>query len=403
MQTELTSQVFDRVADVPVVDWNQVVGADDLFMRLPMIQALEDGWGRLKNIWPVVFYDRRQRPQAVACLFGHSVDMATIGNPTGCKWVERGRRIYPGFMHVNTLVCGIPFPVGQSGLRFAPGADRSAVTTAFSQLLRRIAWRKWFQAIVIKDADSNTASDPNELRQHGFLTTDAPPMNVVYTHHGCLDDWLNGLRSHYRYAWRKSLKKLDREGLHCQHFIGEEILDRYDSRLHQLYRALAKRQQLCLERMPCRFFSRLVEACGDQVHMTTINDGSKCVAYCWSIRYNGIYQNLLCGFDRQMNRSCDLYFNLAIRDMGFGLQTGAREIWLGQTADKFKARLGATIEPRQMHVRCIPPVTMALRASRSIVFPRMASFSTRRVQKPRRPMVAPNWRQNYRLSEPAVR
>ena len=382
MPSGLKATIYRRVGRVPKGAWNQAVTPDHTFMRLPFLHGLEKAWGRQKQIWPVILWDAQRRPQAAICLFGHTIDLAQLGNEAGRDWIHGVRRFYSGFMHVNSLVCGVPVPFGTPGIVLAPWACPEAVVKSLSNLLGKLAWQHWFQSIVIKDLAADGLTRSGLFSDHGFLQSEVSPMSVIRVQHRNLGEWIASLRAHYRYKWNRSLQKFEDSGHTCSQYVGAAILPHYDRRTHSLYASLAKRQQLGFERMSYSFFRELVRVHGNQVRLTALrHPQGRIVGFCWSLLHRGIYQNLLCGFDSRTNRQHDLYFNLAIRDMAYGMQSGAREIWLGQTTEEFKARLGAVSVARYAHIRSIAPVTSALRVLSPWVLPKREKFAPRSIYR----------------------
>lgn len=368
-ESSISSVVYESPSCVPADLWRKVVSPTEVFAGLDVLRILERTWTDRKQIWPVLMFDQAGEPVAAACLFGHTVDFATTGNQSGSRIINRVRRLWPGFMHIKTLVCGLPIPVGNTGIHLVPGVDGAAVSAALSRLLRQIAWKRWFQGIMIRDIDAGLVQQTKHLEDHGFMTVDAPPQNIVPIEHRGLDEWLASLRSHYRYAWKKNLRKVDEQGLRCEYSSGREILDIYTRDVHRLYADLEKSQRIRFERMPRRFFRLMVEVLGDQVHLTRICRGNETLAFCWALQRGDIYQNMLCGFNQELNSVYDLYFNLAVRDMANGMRLGAREVWLGQTTNRFKARLGAKEVSRKCHVRGVKPAMMYLKANSRWLLP----------------------------------
>lgn len=363
------SKVYASPRDVPSELWYQVVDRDDPFMNLRMLEALYKSWRGRKPFWPVIFLDPQGRAVAATCLCGHKVDLAQLGNPVGRRLILAVRKLWAGFMHVRTLVCGVPLSTAHSCLRLHPGANADQVARELGRRMRRMAWRHWYQATLVKDIDSRQLDDAEPLLKHGFIRAATAPMNVVDVRHSNIDEWLSDLRSHYRYRWRKSLAKFETARLRCEHLQGDQILQVYDRRVHKMYVDLVRRQTMRFERLPFAFFKNLVAAAGDHVRLTVIWQDDRVVAFSWALLCGRVYQNLFCGYDAQLNRECDLYFNMALRDVGYAMTLGVDKILLGQTSNTFKARLGARLSDRHFYVRGIAPVTLALKLFGGYLFP----------------------------------
>ena len=95
------------------------------------------------------------------------------------------------------------------------------------------------------------------------------------------------------------------------------------------------------------------------------------------------YHNLYGGIDDdRRGADADLYFNLQYQDLDRALRHGAKTIHFGQTADEFKARLGAIPQPLFFYARAVNPVLNAsLRVAKSLVFPPVPKVPARDVFK----------------------
>ena len=88
-----------------------------------------------------------------------------------------------------------------------------------------------------------------------------------------------------------------------------------------------------------------------------------------------------------------MFFNLQYQDLDRALRRGARSVHFGQTADEFKARLGAEPRPLFFYARAVNPVlNQVLRRVKSLLFPPVPHVPARDVfkadptpQRPRKP------------------
>jgi hypothetical protein len=167
------------------------------------------------------------------------------------------------------------------------------------------------------------------------------------------------------------VKKFDGTGLGVEHLRGADIAAAHTDECHRLYEAVWERAAYRLEKWPAEFFRAVARRFGDRASMTrVVAQGGRVAAWAFGVTDGGVYHNLYGGLDYALNDEHDLYFNLYFRDMDRAFRDGARAINLGQTADGFKARLGATPAPRWFFARGVRPwVQWGLRAGRRWAFP----------------------------------
>jgi hypothetical protein len=136
-----------------------------------------------------------------------------------------------------------------------------------------------------------------------------------------------------------------------------------------------------LEKWPAEFFREVARRFGDQASMTRIvAPGGRVAAWAFGVTDGGVYHNLYGGLDYALNEEYDLYFNLYFRDLDRAFRGGATAVNLGQTADWFKARLGALPAPRWFFARGVRPwVQWGLRAGRRWAFPPVGRWPVQHV------------------------
>jgi hypothetical protein len=128
--------------------------------------------------------------------------------------------------------------------------------------------------------------------------------------------------------------------------------------------------QTRLEVLPADFFRELVRRFPDEVFLLSIWKDDRMVAFAWGILTGRVYRDLFIGFDNQLNETTDLYFNLMILDLEHALSTAPEDIYVGQTADVFKSRLGCHGRERYIYVACTTRLLQwTLRALAPMLFP----------------------------------
>jgi hypothetical protein len=106
-----------------------------------------------------------------------------------------------------------------------------------------------------------------------------------------------------------------------------------------------------LESLPIGFFHGLVRAFPDRVFLTVAYRHTKVVGFIYSLHYKSVFYCLFCGLDVDLNPESDLYFNLAYGALEQALSLDLSRIEVGQTADKFKSRMGCYREPLYFYVK----------------------------------------------------
>jgi len=175
------------------------------------------------------------------------------------------------------------------------------------------------------------------------------------------DHYLASLNSHYRYDIRRSLKKLTHADMKVVRWTDPETIRKlYTEELHQLYYAVVERSENKLEVLPLTFFHELTRQFPQQLALTGLVRDNQIHAFNWSLNTESGYQFMFCGMDYSIIHQADLYFNLMYAELGYALQSGARDIEVGQTAAQFKIRLGCTQRPLYIFIKGVGLFTKLL-------------------------------------------
>jgi predicted N-acyltransferase len=345
-----TYRLYDSIEAVPREAWMSLRRDEaDLFMDPRFLAAIEETVAG--RYWSLLVRDEAGRAAASASLCLYPVDAAVLCPPRPRRVLGALRRVWPGCLKFPLVFCGLPFSAGQSHLRLAPEADVRQVFDRLDAALREVADCVPNAAIVCKEFGEEELSRTDTLCELGYVRGSSLPMNCFPPRYGSFDEYCANLRSHYRYKIRRSQRKFARSGCHVAHYRGLEALPHYTDEVHRLYLAVAERAEARLETLPAEFFRRLLVGCGDAVRLTAVYRQSRIVAFAWGIHLGRTYQNLFVGVDYALNSDYDLYFNLMAEDLDQALRLGPEEIYVGQTADVFKSRLGCAAQPRYIYAK----------------------------------------------------
>ena len=348
-----TASLYGAVSDVPPQDWDPLCAdPTDPFMDRRFLAAVEQSMSVDGKFFYVIVRDADGRPMACAALCAYRIDGAVLTGPTLKRFTETVRRVWPSYARLKVLFCGLPVSAGQKHFRLHPEADAALAIRALDEVMRRLARqeRVWF--IVAKEFEQADLAGLDCLKDYGYVLADSLPMNHFDPRFSSLDDYCRALRSHYRYKIKKSLRKFDVAGLHVETLVEpEEILAIYTDELHKLYDAVVDRAESKLEILPAEFFRQLVRQLPGEVSFSVIRQQERIVAFGWGLTRGGVYRSLFIGVDYSLNTDTDLYFNTMLRGIDGALKNGATDIFVGQAADDFKARIGCRQQPRFIYLK----------------------------------------------------
>ncbi len=308
---------YASIHDVPRADWDRLRrGRPDPFMDPRFVAAVELGMAGAGTWWCLLVDDDQGRAVASACLSLYELDLAALGLRPLQRSTAAVRRLFPRFLKLPVVFCGLPVSAGQSHLCLAPEADAPAVLAEIDRALEELARRHRAPLIVLKEFSPDEERQLDGLISLGYVRGESPPMNEFPPRFRRFEDFVEALRSHYRYKLKRSQRKFARAGFRVEHLSGIDALPHYTDEVHRLYEEVVQRAEVRLECLPRSFFQQLVRHFPEAAQWTAVWRGDAIVAFAWGLACPDSYQNLFIGLDYRYNAEADLYFNLMAEDSG---------------------------------------------------------------------------------------
>ena len=366
-------KLFASIHDIDKGQWNSVCQKlePNLFMDTRFIATVEKSMAEQSKFWHVIVYDTSGKAVACTNLCKFKVDLLIIAGGRIKKYGRVVRKIAPSFMFFDLLLCGLPVSVGQSQLSILPEADSEKIISLIDEILIRLSSKENSRFIVFKEFNVLEQNRMQGLLQLGYLEGDSLPLYEFNYQFSTFSEYLNMLKSHYRYDIKRSIKKIKKGGIEVVRLTNpEDIQAIYTRDVHKLYEDVVAHSENKLEILPMDFFHELAQQFSNDLSFTILYKEERIVAFNFALSAPYTYHFLFCGLDYSINNAYDLYFNLMYADLDNGLKHGVTSIKLGQTADTFKARLGSKIEPLLIYIKAVSLISkVILRLFFSLIFP----------------------------------
>lgn len=296
--------------------------------------------------WGLMVKNQQQRVVGCAALCVFPVEFIETNAPFVIRLRNVVRRIWPNFLRMNVVFCGLPVPAGSTHLVVNDGADVIAIMEAVEQNMRLLARKHRGKLLIFKELNSQTDPISTTLSTQGYVSGGIPPMHLFERTFADFPDYLKALKSRYRTQIVRSQKKLEEAGFEVLQGRGNVFFsEQFTEQVYSLYVEVQQRAAQKLELMTAAFFREMAARLNDQVLLTVIRRKGRVCAFTFSITRGGTHYNMYSGLDYAMNNEGDLYFNLFYHDMDRAFRDGATSMHLGQTSDDFKSRLGTRAEP----------------------------------------------------------
>lgn len=152
------------------------------------------------------------------------------------------------------------------------------------------------------------------------------------------EDYVNSMRSHYKYRIRKALNK------------GAALTVReinpsteFDKSLYDLYLNVYKASEYKLEKLSMDFFKEV------PARIFKFELGKQSVGFIQIQKYGEEMMFLFGGFDYSLNTKYDIYINMLLQIVRTAIEEGCNSVDFGQTAEDTKLKLGCKSEEKYMY------------------------------------------------------
>ncbi|KXO07832.1 MULTISPECIES: GNAT family N-acetyltransferase [Marinobacter] len=260
---EITLEHCASIADIPERDWQRLAGCDNPFLRYEFLQALErSGCTRTETGWTpshLVFrVDGKICGLAPAYLKSHSMGEHVFD----FSWAEAYQRY--NLPYYPKLLIAVPFTPSQGPRFLLEEGFRGQLTPALldsllTDLTEQLGAHSW-HLLFPDTADQALLQHEDELHRIGC--------QFHWHNHGYegFDDFLAALTSRKRKSIRKERRQVAEQGIHFQHFHGQDISDQVLSAFYVFYQAtyLKRGRPPYLNKL---FFEQLRETMPEHLHL----------------------------------------------------------------------------------------------------------------------------------------
>ncbi|OGF05342.1 MAG: hypothetical protein A2509_01750 [Candidatus Edwardsbacteria bacterium RIFOXYD12_FULL_50_11] len=373
------TKVARSIHDIDANDWDSILSCVDSFHRHSFLACVEDA--RVENgTFRYVTVYRGNVIIGTAALSSLIVSLDIFTGGFLRRAITAVQKIYPQFLKIRVLFCGIPVSLGQKNIVVRSQDDSAIVFDAVAGCMENIAKEDKTGYLCFKEFYKGD-SGPDRLGNHGYFRAHSIPYVILDISWKGFDAYLNSFRHGYRRQINATLRKYAitdpwqvsataREGMPLLKIDKASLFS--PSLFHELYLQVMNRAQMKLEVLNGGFFNELFQRWGDALDVISLEKNGSVFGAALVTEHGGEMTFLLIGMDYSMRDDYDTYFILVYAIVGHAIRKGCRRLNLGQTSYPLKQRIGGKgiHEYHWFRVRN-PFVHMALNAFRSLIFPRV--------------------------------
>jgi len=174
---------------------------------------------------------------------------------------------------------------------------------------------------------------PKDLKLQGFVQGLTCPRCLLKIKWNTFDEYMANLRSNYRYRYNKAIKK----AVGLKYYMLQDN-KQFDDRLYNLYEQVYKNSPYKIEKLSREFFK------GDFFKIFVFEKDNIPLGFIQLIENGKELIFEFVGFDHKLNHEYDLYMNLLLKIVEYGIENKFEVVDFGQTADDAKLKLGCKYE-----------------------------------------------------------
>lgn len=340
---------FTKIAEVGV-GWDELVGADNIYLTRKYLQALEEGLLHTQFRYIQFFSTQKQLLGVAYC----QIIPITQKEINAQALSERMGGMVPksviNSIDLNILICGNAFATGENGFLFSPEIDPIEVCEVVSKAIEEIHLREKKEGnkiavTLIKEFWPDSLDKMKYFRDMGCSEVNID-VNMILTldeSWKSFDNYLGAMNSKFRTKAKQVLRKSDLlEIVDFDASLDEERIAHVD----ELYNTIVDRANFSFGRLNAKTLFAMKKTLGDQFFFRGYYIDGKLIGFSTATIFDDTFDGNFIGLDYDYNQEYAVYQRMLYDFVKYGIKQGVRYIKIGRTAEEIKSGIGA--EPVEM-------------------------------------------------------
>lgn len=347
------------IEEIPEAEWDNVGAAHGLFWTHRFFRTVEQAnIENARSYYVLAYAGDRLVGSAVLSSFVVSLDLLMP------RLVQRicaaMRTLWPGFMRIRALFCGVPVSIGKHALASVDDVHPREIIPHVVACMEEIAQSEGIRYLCFKEFAESELADYQSISSYGFFRARSIPRIHLPIRWTSYEAYLSDMRSSYRRQILGSMKRF-RETSRGKDEKGQEITSPHlviDSGrfcppevMYQLYMQVMEHTVVKLEVLNRQFFHTLYAHLQDDVKLLVVEKDATPLAAALLSNYRGTLTFLFVGLDYAHRDEHCIYLNLLNFIVQYAIEQRCSLVDLGQTSYWLKQRLGGEAEPMYFFLR----------------------------------------------------
>jgi predicted N-acyltransferase len=351
-KTGIRVKTYRSIAEVNEGEWDAIVGKDRILCTHKYIEALEkSGVNEGRCYYPVVYDGDEIIAHASVYFISTELDLCAQGAIK--KIINLVRRKWKNFFILRSLECGPPISVGNA-ISFKDGVNRAETFRLVCHEIESLAKGLGINFILFRDFYNEEMEFYDLLKERGYMKIHNLPKAEIKIRWKTFDEYLNSMRSNYRYKIVKRIDKCAKANISIR--VVKNFSDNTPE-LKRLYDNVYNHaKEIKRERLTESFFQNINKYLGEKAVIISAMKDDRLIGYMLLLFSGKTLISKFPGLDYDCNQECCIYFNLFYKTIELAIETGMDDVDMGITTLDPKKDMGSSIVTLNMYMRHSNPL-----------------------------------------------
>ena len=327
------TKIFSRITEISRQEWERVY--PKTLENYSFFKTLDESGLNQFEFYYIAIYSGENIAGVAPCfLMRYPLD-TTVQGPLK-TFVLALKKLFPHFLEIKVLVCGLP--MGQGRIGWAD--DPAKILIAVCDTLESFAASKGVSLLAFKDFSEQDCQWLSALEAQGYYKFESMPSTEMDVPYRSLEEYLKTLSHSSRKGLKRKFKKADEEaGLEME--IKDRLAETEFDEVYGLYlQTVKKHTEMSFEIMSKAFFKILPDNMPGETRYFLWRLGGRVVAFALCLVSRSRMIDYYLGFDYSLAYNYSLYF-VRFRDLlNWCIQHGIPKYDMGSTGYEPKRHFG---------------------------------------------------------------
>ena len=345
-------KTFKSITDISASDWNAINADNDYFKTYEFIKIIEESNIENSRFWYIMVFENNEIIGA-AVFSSFIVSLDLFFDEQGKKAVKLIRKLFPNFLRIRFLFCGLPISLGKDSILIKNINYTNAILEAIVNESRSIAKINKIKIINFKEFFLNEKYRLNHLLTLGFIKSWSIPYVDFYNKYENFSAYLQALRHSFRRQIKSNMSKVNfnavgivQEKLDFDHAIVEIInpCNADANIIYEQYLNIMSKASSVLEFLNLEFFANFLKNT-KQSKILILRKNATIIGNAILVEEGKTLTFMLIGIREEYRDRYASYFNILNAVIAYGIQNKFTKIGMGQTSYYVKTRMGGQLAP----------------------------------------------------------